>query len=83
MRMKHELWKDEGEGSLTFCLAGPRGDDARKTLGPDAKLIWTVEAESHFESMTKYWEFMGWGEYSTDWESDMQPYHEEWANEKH
>jgi len=81
MKLKHELWEEGGGTELTFCLAGPRGDGARKTLGPDAKLIWTVEAESHFEAMTLYHEFMGWGEYKTEWEMDKQPYPEEWARD--
>lgn len=40
----HELWEcveDEGT-TFTFCFAGPRGDGARKTLTPDAKLVWSV-----------------------------------------
>lgn len=78
VRSKHELWEEKDGGGYTLCLAGPRGDDARKLLGPDAKLIWTVEGESHFEVMTAYYEFMGWGEYTTDQEWDMQPYPEEW-----
>lgn len=82
MKLKHELWKDKGGeeySEQTFCLAGPRGDDARKLLSPDAKLIWTVEAGSHFEAMTAYYKFMDWGEYTTDQEWDTQPYPEEWS----
>lgn len=78
MKLKHELWED-GEGLNTFCLAGPRGDGARKLLGPAAKLIWTVEADSYFEAMSAYYKFMGWGEYTTEHEWDMRPYPEEWA----
>jgi hypothetical protein len=48
-------------------------------LGPDAKLIWTVEAGSYFEAMTAFYKFMDWGEYITDQEWDMQPYPEEWS----
>jgi hypothetical protein len=29
-------------------------------MKPSAKLIWTVEAESHFEAMTAYYKFQGW-----------------------
>src|SRR6267142_3521918 len=53
MKLKHELWEENGGQELTFCLAGRHGDDARKLLSPDAKLIWTVEAGSHFEAMTE------------------------------
>ncbi len=56
--VKHELW-DEGDGNFTFCLAGPRGDEARKLLPPGAKVVWRVEADSHFEAMTAYYQFMG------------------------
>ena len=59
LSMKHELWKHtNGE---TFCLAGPHGDAARKLLNPQAKLIWTTDAPSHFEAMTAYYKFRDWG----------------------
>ncbi|MEQ4210161.1 hypothetical protein [Actinopolymorpha sp. B9G3] len=79
--MLHELWEDpdddEGAGpSLTFCLAGPRGDAARALLGKSARLTWTVNAESHFEAMTLYYEHMGWGTYTTDHEWDRRTYAE-------
>ena len=63
--MKHELWI-ENEEEQTFCLAGPNGDDVRSLLAPEAKLVWTCMASSHFEAMTKYYEYMGWGEYKSD-----------------
>lgn len=74
--LMHELW-EEGELS-TFCLAGPMGDGARDLLGPGAILLWTVVAESHFDAMTKYYEFKNWGEYTTEHELDRQAYSEEW-----
>jgi hypothetical protein len=80
MKLKHELWKDIGGeqySHYTFCLAGPQGDDARGLLSPDAEKIWEVEAGSHFEAMTAYYNFMDWGEYSTDQAWDMQSYPEE------
>lgn len=74
MLVLHELW-DEGEDGQTFCLAGPMGDDARASLGPTARLVWTVEAESHLEAMTAYWAHMGWGVYVSDYpEVDSQTY---------
>jgi hypothetical protein len=76
--MKHELWKEED--GQTFCLAGPIGDDARSSLAPGAKLIWIVEAESHFEAMTKYYEYMGWGEYISKFPEDKDPYPESWPS---
>ncbi len=77
-RLVHELWKEDERAEYTFCLAGPMGDDARNLLRPGAKLLWSVEAESHFDAMNKYYQFMKWGEYTTDQEWDRQPYPEEW-----
>ena len=74
--LKHELW--QSPGSLTYCLAGPDGDSARSLLAPGAKLIWSTRAGSHFEAMTKYYAFKKWGEYTTDFEQDHEPYPEEW-----
>jgi hypothetical protein len=76
--MKHELWKEESGGYL-FCLAGPMGDGARAMVDSVAELIWTVEANSHFEAMTKYWKFMNWGEYTTEFEEDKKPYPKSWT----
>ena len=74
--MLHELWAEE-DGEQTLCLAGPMGDDARRLLGPTARLVWTVEAKSHFEVMTLYYEHMGWGTYTTDFpDVDHQTYAE-------
>jgi hypothetical protein len=74
--MLHELWEDgDDEGSWTFCLAGPMGDGARARLGPRARLVWAIEAENHFDAMTRYYEHMGWGVYTTDHpEIDRQSY---------
>ncbi|MDH6135510.1 hypothetical protein P3T37_004926 [Kitasatospora sp. MAA4] len=69
--MLHELW-DEGEEGQTFCLAGPRGDGARALLSERARLVWTVEAASHFDAMTLYYQRMGWGTYTAA--------HPEWDN---
>jgi hypothetical protein len=60
--MNHELWQ-EPDGCQTFCLAGAQGDGARALMHSEAKLVWEVEAESHFEAMTKYYAHMQWGEY--------------------
>lgn len=59
-----------------FCLAGPHGDQARALLSSEAKLVWTVDASSHFEAMTKYYEYQGWGTYTTDQDWDMKTYAE-------
>jgi len=82
MKLRHELWEDNGGKEYTFCLAGRHGDGARSLLSPSAKSIWTIDAESHFEAMTKYYQFMDWGEYSTDQEWDKQPYPAEWTDDQ-
>ncbi|MBI3230082.1 MAG: hypothetical protein HYZ45_07890 [Burkholderiales bacterium] len=75
--MIHELWL-EADGLQMFCLAGTQGDGARSLLAPGAKLVWTVEAASHFEAMCKYYEYMDWGQYTTDFpEIDKTPYAEQ------
>ena len=92
--MLHELWEDPGnEGLYTFCLSGPRGNDARAGLSPMARLVWTVEAASHFEAMTLYYAHQGWGTYTTDqswdhqtyesigWELDGRPVNTDWVIE--
>jgi len=74
--MKHELWIENAD-EQTFCLAGPHGNDARCMLEPGASLVWTCEAVSYFEAMSKYYEYMGWGEYKSDYpEEDKKTYSE-------
>ncbi|CAK9888740.1 hypothetical protein PS652_01569 [Pseudomonas fluorescens] len=63
--MKHELWM-EPDDCQTFCQAGPGGDSARALLGPEARLVWVVDAESHFDAMSQYYAYMDWGEYRSD-----------------
>jgi hypothetical protein len=52
------------------------GNDARAMLGPPARLTWTVDAASHFEAMTRYYDHMGWGTHPTDQSWDVQTYAE-------
>ena len=75
--LKHEIWVDT-EGLDTFVLAGPMGDDARNLLPAGSKLVWTVEAGSHFEAMTKYYVYRSWGTYTTNQAWDFEPYPDEW-----
>ncbi len=80
MKLLHEHWIDDSDGGHMFCLAGPAGDDARASLQGDAKLVWTCEAESAFEAMTKYYEHQGWGTYTSDYEElDRRPYLDEFG----
>src|SRR5690606_41709256 len=55
--VKHEVWENP-KGLTTLCLADERGDDCRKLLEPDSKLIHTVYASSHYDAMTIYYKFM-------------------------
>lgn len=71
--VKHEVWEDT-EGLTTLCLADERGDDCRKLLEYNSKLIHTFYASSHYEAMTIYYKFMNWGEYTTEFEMDKEPY---------
>lgn len=72
--MNHELWL-EPDGCQTFCLAGPQGEGARNLLEPGSILTWQVEASSYFEAMSKYYSYMGWGDYTTDFpEQDKTSY---------
>jgi len=50
------------------------GNDARALLPVSAKKVWTVSAASHFDAMTKYYAYMGWGTYTTQHPSDYEPY---------
>ena len=81
----HEVWEDlgdDGESLSCLCYAGPRGDGARRLLGPRAKLLTTFEAGGHVEAMTIYYRLMGWGEYMTDQPRDYQPYPDEKFEER-
>jgi len=80
MILIHELWKDESQGQFTFCLAGPAGDKARSLLEGKAVKIWECEADCHFEAMTKYYEYQGWGVYTTKFKQDYWPYIDKMGN---
>src|SRR5437899_4162353 len=77
-----EVWEDIGENGErlpSLIYAGPLGEESRLLLGPNARMITTIEARCHFEAMTIYYRFMGWGEYTTDQSWDYQPYPEQWV----
>jgi len=73
-----ELWEEE-DGRTMVCEAGPAGDGARALLAPRARLAWVFEACSHFDAMTKYYDRMAWGPYTTDQTWDHEPYPTEWV----
>lgn len=61
--MIYQLWIEEDSCSQTFCSAGVEGESARKSLEKNARIVWTCEAESYSDAMTKYYKYMNWGEY--------------------
>lgn len=71
--VKHEVWSDQ-KGLFTLCMADERGDNCRELLEPGSTLIHVFYANSHFEAMTIYYEFMDWGVYTTEFEVDKEPY---------
>jgi hypothetical protein len=64
-----ELWRSEVPATSGLCLTrtGPQGDQARSMLSSDYELIWTVTGVSYWEVMTKYYAYMDWGEYRSEW----------------
>jgi hypothetical protein len=45
--VRHELWTED--------------DGARGLFGRTTRLAWCVDATSHSDAMTEYYEHMGWG----------------------
>jgi hypothetical protein len=78
--MIHELWVDP-EGLDTFCLSGKNGEAARALLPVGSRLEWSVEAGNHFEAMSAYYAYRGYGVYTSAYpEIDKQPYSYDSAN---
>jgi hypothetical protein len=71
-----EVWQSKGDSiATTVCEVGLRGDQCRSILAPDAKLIWKFEGYSHLDTMQRYYDFMGFGIYISEWpDLDCQPY---------
>jgi len=80
-RLIHEIWEEKDDSSVTtsLCLAGPDGENFRKLLNKGARCIHRFEAGSHFEAMTIYYSFNGWGVYTSDFALDREPYPDDWA----
>ena len=70
----HEIWEDK-EGLSGLILAGIEGEKARKQFLEEGKnLVYSFYASSHFEAMTKYYAYYGWGEYSIIYKYDRLTY---------
>jgi hypothetical protein len=71
--IKHDIWKDN-EGLTSLILSGDLGVQGRSLLEKGSQIIYSFYADSHFDAMTKYYEFMGWAKYETEFELDKNPY---------
>ena|SRR5687767_8072991 len=71
--IKHDIWQDK-EGLTSLCFSGDLGEESRSILEPGSKIIHSFYADSHYDAMTKYYQFMEWGQYTTDFEIDKEPY---------
>lgn len=71
--IKHDIWKSEDD-LTSLCFSGELGEEPRSILEPNSKIIHSFYANSHFDAMTKYYEFMDWGVYETEFEIDKEPY---------
>ncbi|MGE0638021.1 MAG: hypothetical protein AB7P01_16375 [Bacteroidia bacterium] len=81
--IKHDIWKDS-EGLTMLCFSDELGEESRTHLKPDSKIIHTFYANSHYDAMTKYYVFMDWGVYKTEFEIDHEPYDiEELTSRRH
>src|SRR5262249_3238699 len=82
--LAHEVWEEFSDGMVlhTCCLAGPPGDRCREQLAPEARLLTTFEATSHFEAMKIYHSYLGRAGYITNQASDHEPYPDEWLAEQ-
>jgi hypothetical protein len=82
-QLLHEVWEvlDEGRTTSLF-LAGPRGASARRMLGPNAKLVTTFWASSHFEAASLYYSLVDWGNYHVGFPEDYEAYSADWVAEQ-
>jgi hypothetical protein len=74
MNRRHQIWLDANE-LPGMCLADKDGNKFRDLLDKPAKLIHEFSANSNYEAMVYYNNFMKFGKYSTDFhELDSRPY---------
>jgi hypothetical protein len=71
-----ELWQSKGDAiATTVCEVGPSGDQCRAMLEPVAELIWRFEGHFHLDTIQRYYEYMGFGTYTSDFpDLDCEPY---------
>lgn len=73
MTIKFDIWKDK-DGLTAVCMAGELGEESRTFLEPKSKIIHSFYAVSHFDTMSKYFEYIDWGVYQTEFEINKKPY---------
>ena len=71
--LRHDVWKNK-EGLTALLFSGDLGKEGRTALKEDYEIIHSFYADSHFDAMTRYYEFMDWGQYQTEFEADKKPY---------
>lgn len=71
--IKHDIWQNDKE-LTSLCFSGELGEESRSFLEPDFKIIHSFFSNSHFDAMTKYYEFIDWGTYETEFDIDKEPY---------
>lgn len=71
--LKHDIWKNK-EGLTALLFSADLGKGGRMALEEDYEIIHSFYADSHFDAMTEYYEFMDWGQYQTEFEVDKKPY---------
>lgn len=72
-KIKHDIWKSK-DGLTSLCLSGKLGEESRSFLEPNSEIVHSFYASSHFQAMTKYFEYMDWGEYKIEHIIDKIPY---------
>lgn len=81
----HEIWlcpNEDGE-LLPECIPfGPAGDASRDLHEPGSVCVWLFFANSHYEAMQIFYEFCGYGAYTTSEDWDFQKYPESWYREQ-
>lgn len=63
--MKYELWENHGDeiDAYSFFAVDENYESQIKLLEPNAKLTWSVEADSYNEAMNLYHNKMNWEDY--------------------
>jgi len=57
--MKYELWRDEGDAvSHTFIKVDENYAQNRRTVSPNAQLVWSIEVENHDDAMKHFMEYI-------------------------